>query len=109
MNDQRMHPRASMPKTVHVINQMTGDEFAQVINLSESGMLLAGRVGFEVGDIFQLELVISELSFRASIGAECVWAEPQKTNLIFGGFRIIDMAEKDAQLLQELIQQSVAD
>lgn len=109
MNDQRMHVRASMPKSVHVINQMTGEEYAQVVNLSESGMLLAGRGQMAVGDVLQLELVISALNFNAAIGVECVWAEPQKTNLIFGGFRIIDIAEKDLLQLQSLIQQSTVD
>lgn len=109
MNDQRKHARASMPKTVHVINQMTNEEFAQVVNLSESGLLLAGRMAMVVGDVFQLELVISELDFKAPIGVECVWAEPQKTNLIFGGFRIIDIAENHLQQLRDLIQQTVVD
>ena len=106
MNDQRMHPRACMPKTVHVINQMTDEEYAQVVNLSESGMLLASRGNMEVGNIYQLELVISELGFKAPVGVECVWAEPQKTNLIFGGFRIIDIADNDLLQLRSLIQQS---
>mgnify|MGYP000569035533 CR=1 FL=1 len=109
MNDKREYPRVLMPKTVHVINQMTGEEFAQVVNLSENGLLLVGRQAMEVGAIFQLELVITELGFKAPIGAECVWAEPQKTNLIFGGFRIIDVAEGDLQQLQSLILQSVTD
>ena len=109
MNDQRLHPRAIMPKSVHVIDQMTNEEYAHVVNLSVSGMLLAGRKKMEVGNVLQLELVISALDFRAAVGVECVWAEPQNTNLYFGGFRVIDIAEKDLELLESLIQQSTAD
>ncbi len=109
MNDKRMHPRVSMPRTVYVINQMTNEEFAQVVNVSESGLLLAGRQPVNAGDVLQLELVINELQFKAPIGVECVWAEPQNSGLVFGGYRIIDVAEGDLAQLQEIIQQITAD
>lgn len=104
-----MHPRVSMPKTVYVINQLTGTEFGQVVNLSETGLLLATRTDIEVGRVYQLTLVIKEVAIKASIGVECIWAEPQNTNMVFGGFHIIDISDQDLTKLQSFINQIVVD
>lgn len=100
--DKRVHP----PDKSVVINKIEGKMLGKLVDISAGGFLLAGRERFNAGMIFQSELILAlKPEIKLSVGAECIWSDPQTSGLTFGGFQIIDISEQDFEQLKQAIEQ----
>jgi len=106
MIDKRQSKRVNPPDGSKIINQLNEKVMGKIIDVSANGFLLAGREKFSAGMIFQVELFLAvNIPAHLSVGAECIWADPQTSGLTFGGFQIIDIANKDQVKLDKIIEQ----
>jgi len=106
MTEKRINKRVNPPDGSAVVNQINGKVLGKLVDVSAGGFLLAGRERYSAGMIFQLNLVLElEESVSLSVGAECIWSDPQTSGLTFGGFQIIDVSEQDNQHLHDIIDQ----
>ena len=104
MVEKRLNKRVHPPDGSAVINQMDGHVLGKVVDVSAGGFLLAGREKFCSGMIFQLNLILAmESEISLSVGAECIWSDPQASGLTFGGFQIIDISNDDLEKLIAVI------
>ncbi|MCB1581534.1 MAG: PilZ domain-containing protein [Xanthomonadales bacterium] len=104
MVEKRLNKRVNPPDGSVVINQLEGKVLGKIVDVSAGGFLLAGREKFCSGMIFQLNLVIAMKSkISLSVGAECIWSDPQASGLTFGGFQIIDISDGDRDKLNTAI------
>lgn len=104
MVEKRQNKRVHPPEGSVVINQIENKVLGKVVDVSAGGFLLAGREKFSAGMIFQLNLVLAmKKKVSISIGAECIWADPQTSGLTFGGFQLIDIAQQDLEILESII------
>ncbi len=105
MTEKRVNKRVNPPDGSVVINQITGKVLGKVIDVSAGGFLLAGREKYSAGMIFQLDLLLeTNPQISMSVGAECIWSDPQTSGLTFGGFQIIDISAQDNNTLHEVIE-----
>ena len=106
MVEKRLNKRVHPPDGSVVINQLEGHTLGKVVDISVGGFLLAGREKFCAGMIFQLNLIIAmKPEVSLSVGAECIWSDPQTSGLTFGGFQIIDISEIDLDKLKSVIKE----
>ncbi len=106
MVEKRLNKRVHPPKGSVVVNQLGDSVLGKVVDISAGGFLLAGREKFCTGMIFQLSLILSmENEVKLSVGAECIWSDPQTSGLTFGGFQIIDISDSDFDQLNAAIKQ----
>jgi len=106
MVEKRVNQRVNPPQGSLVVNQLNQSKVGRIIDISASGFLLAGREKINEGMIFQLELIIAgQQNAHINVGAECVWADRQTSGLVFAGFQIIDISDKDSQSLEVIIGQ----
>lgn len=106
MTEKRENKRVNPPDGSAVVNQINGKVLGKLIDVSVGGFLLAGREKYSAGMIFQLDLVLElDPQQSLSVGAECIWSDPQTSGLTFGGFQIIDVSEQDNQKLHDIIGQ----
>ena len=106
MVEKRENIRVNPAEGSLVINQMNQATVGRIIDISSSGFLLAGREKINEAMIFQLELkIMGDKKAHINVGAECVWADLQTSGLTFAGFQIIDISNKDQELLDSIIQQ----
>lgn len=99
--EKKRAKRVNPKERIDVVNFIGGDVLAQIVNLSESGMMLASRQKFTDDQMFQTLLVVE--GHELSVGLECVWSETQESGMTFGGFMIIDISSNDHARLQHYI------
>lgn len=106
MIEKRESVRVNPPQGSLVVNQLNQTKVGRIVDISSTGFLLAGREKIKSGMIFQLELIIiNDKNVHINVGAECIWADLQTSGLTFGGFQIIDIADKDQATLADIIEQ----
>ncbi len=106
MTEKRENKRVNPPDGSNVVNQINGKLLGKIVDVSVGGFLLAGREMYSAGMIFQLDLILHlDTKVRLSVGAECIWSDPQTSGLTFGGFQIIDISDQDYEKLQNVIDQ----
>lgn len=107
MVEKRENVRVNPPEGSYVLNKLTGQKIGRIIDISASGLLLAGRAdNIKAGMIFQLELVIrSQKNAHINVGAECIWDDLQTSGLTFAGFHIIDISNEEQKSLEDIIEQ----
>ncbi len=109
MVEKRVSTRVNPEEGSLVVNQLNQAKVGRIIDISDSGFLLAGREKINEGMIFQLELVIvGYKNAHINVGAECVWADLQTSGLTFAGFQIIDISIEDKNSLNSIIEQIIA-
>lgn len=100
-NEQKRAKRINPKQRIEVINFVGGEVMAQIVNLSETGLMLASRQKFTDDQMFQTNIVLE--GHELSIGLECVWSETQESGMTYGGFMIIDISDEDRARLQHFI------
>jgi hypothetical protein len=110
MEDLRLNKRVTPPYGSSVVNQINDHVLGKMVDVSVNGFLLAGRQKYSAGMIFQLKLnfPLADKLVDLSVGAECIWSDPQTSGLTFGGFQIIDISEQDQTKLNAIIEQLIA-
>jgi len=100
--DKRSKPRISIDAQPRVRDAHSGETIGELVNLSEGGLMIAGLAAIEANRIIEMliPLKTADGDIEVRIGAESLWCEDaNKSGVHWTGFQIIDISEKDQQLL----------
>lgn len=107
MKERRQYDRYAPSAVVRAVNELTGESFGVVANISQGGFLLMGGGLFVANGVYQLRLSSDDdgappLSIR--LGASCLWrCDGQTSGSYWGGFTIIDISDADEAALLEFV------
>ena len=109
MNEQRRRStRKSADGVIQVTDAMTGVVVGRISNLSIDGLLLLANGPVRENALFQFSFTLPDATGRAmplEIGVHEQWTEPANApGQFWSGFRIIDIAPPEAQLLARWIE-----
>ena len=107
-NDKRRKfKRHALPQPVKVVNSANSEPLGTVVNMSQDGLLIAGRQALEVDHLYQLELQFSEPFMginHIKIGVDCLWNDAaQEGHLYWSGCHMIDYSPQDAEIIKEML------
>ncbi len=57
---RRKYKRHVLPQPINVVNVANSEQLGTVVNMSQDGLMLAGRQALEVDHLYQLELQFPE-------------------------------------------------
>jgi hypothetical protein len=104
MNEQRRSKRKYVDGLVQVTNAMTGVVIGRVGNLSIDGMMIIANTPIREDALFQVVLHLPDEHGRPTpleVGLHEQWTEPASSpGQFWAGFRIIDIASRDFELLK---------
>ncbi|MCU7918139.1 MAG: PilZ domain-containing protein [Candidatus Thiodiazotropha sp. (ex Epidulcina cf. delphinae)] len=107
MQEQRNAPRKIADEVLEVSDQITGSQIGRVVNISAEGLMLLSEEPIITGSVYQLDMSLpgaNEEISKISFGAEAVWCtEASQPDCYWSGFRIIDIADDDVLVIDELI------
>jgi hypothetical protein len=107
MKENRKATRKIADEVLEVSDQITGTQIGRVVNISAEGLMLLSHEPVLTGSVYQLALELSAADGEAKqimFGAEAIWtSETNQPESFWTGFRIIDIANEDVLLIDELI------
>ncbi len=98
---RRNTDRISPSERIKVLNLVNDEIIGQIINISSTGLMLASRSKIIDKQILQTYFNVSGQPIL--VGLECSWSDQQKSGMTIAGFLIIDISEKDKQILKQYI------
>jgi hypothetical protein len=109
---RRKHYRHSLRNSVSVTSLSSDESVGILVNLSMEGLMLVHNRPLPADCIHQLRLVIAEgvidggPSCEIQMGVDCLWTSPAEgmASMYWSGCQIIDVSDKDYDLIQKLIQ-----
>lgn len=112
MAELRRAKRKPPSKPIEVINAMTGQTIGRVGNLSINGMMLIGNEPFREDALFQFVFHLPDAKgelVALEVGMHEQWTEPGGVpGQHWAGFRIIDIAPHDAEILEAWVEREGA-
>lgn len=100
--EHRRSKRRSVETAIPVINTMTGQVMGQIGNLSVDGLMLIASRPVKNNALYQLSFHIEDnrgVPVAIEVGCHEQWSEVAQTGQYWAGFRIIDIAARDLDLL----------
>ncbi len=105
--EYRKSKRVKPNVDINITDMIIGTKLGDVLNVSSGGLLASCTTKIMVGEMFQTEWDFAARGLKnISVGLECLWSEPQYTNICLCGFSIIDISPDDQNILNRLIAQS---
>jgi hypothetical protein len=112
MPEQRRTKRKPPEQAIEVSNAMTGAVLGRVGNLSSDGMMLVASEPLRDDALYQFSFSLPDASgdkTSLELGVHEQWSEPVGgSNQYWAGFRIIDISERDAELLRAWVEREAA-
>lgn len=105
-SEQRRARRKSVEGVVQVTNAMTGAPMGRIGNVSVDGMMMIAASKLPEDALYQVVFQIPDEAGRPTaleVGLHEQWAEPAAAGQYWAGFRIIDIAPRDQELLRAWI------
>jgi hypothetical protein len=103
MAELRRAKRKPPEQPIQVINAMTGATIGRVGNLSVNGMMLIADAPFREDALYQFVFQLPDAKgslVSLEVGMHEQWSEPANVpGQYWAGFRIIDIAPQDAEVL----------
>lgn len=100
--DHRRSRRRAVETSIPVTNTMTGQVVGQIANLSVDGMMLIAHRPIRSNALYQFSFHLTDARgkpVQLEIGCHEQWGETAQTGQYWAGFRIIDIAARDLDLL----------
>jgi len=112
MAEHRRAKRKPPSRPIQVINAMTGASVGHVGNLSINGMMLIGDAPLREDALFQFVFHLPDPKgneVALEIGMHEQWSEPASVpGQFWAGFRIIDIAPHDLEILEAWVEREAA-
>lgn len=102
MTNHRRSKRRAVETSIPVINTMTGQVIGQIANLSVDGMMLIASKPIRSNALYQFSFHLEDARgtpVQLEVGCHEQWSETAQTGQYWAGFRIIDIATRDLDLL----------
>jgi PilZ domain len=108
MNELRRSKRKMVDQTIQVTDAMTGAVMGRIGNLSIDGMMLIANQELRENALFQVLFHLRDDHGHAvpvEVGMHEQWSEPGAApGQYWAGFRIIDIAPRDFEVLKKWIE-----
>lgn len=104
--EQRKKARIALPEPPVVYDAHSGKPVGQVVNISVEGMMLAGPTHIAPGTVRQFRIQIQHNGNYTELqtGVESLWCQDvNNSGTYWTGFHIIDIAPKQQEILNHLI------
>ena len=102
--ERRNGPRLSIVE--EVFDQKTGGSLGHTADLNAYGMMLVGKMKFDLGKKIRISLDVpngKNKKIRTSLTAQCRWSEPHlNTQFYNSGFRFVYVTQFDIEYIQTL-------
>lgn len=110
MNDNRRKlARTPLNQSVFVRDAVRNCDVGKLVNLHEEGFLVIGCKDIDCDRIYQLSFTMAvpvDGETSIDLGAECLWRTGTGgDDQFWAGFHIMDVAEKDLQIISRLVQE----
>lgn len=109
MTDNRRAKRKRAAEVIEVVDTMTEQTVGRLGNISESGMMLMTATRLMDDALFQFRFSVVDADGRTrpiEVGAHQLWSDAANVpGQYWAGFRFIDVARDDADLLRAWIDQ----
>ncbi|MFV3368603.1 PilZ domain-containing protein [Pseudomonas sp. NY15435] len=107
MGERRQHSRQQTGLTVEVFDRHSGRSLGRLADLSAEGFMLCGVEVPEADSVWDCRLVpappLDEIG-EVHLGADCLWSRAGADGQLgWAGFHIIDIAEDQAELIEQLL------
>lgn len=106
MRELRRHPRKLPSNRIVIHDRSQQQPLGNLVNISSSGLMLMTDRELLPGHIFQLEMSLPLAAGGVqtiAFGAETLWCQSSPpSEQCWVGFQIIDMAESDTALIEQL-------
>ena len=103
MENMRQHSRHIFEEVISVYDAVTGEQLGQLANISSHGLMLITRTRVEPESLFRVSFTLPGSDAVMKIGIESLWLnEALSNNVYWAGFEIIDIAESDERMLEQL-------
>jgi len=107
MSEQRRARRKYVDGLMQVTNAMTGVVMGRVGNLSIDGMMMIANAPIRDDALFQVAFQLPDEQGRLApleVGMHEQWTEPANApGQYWAGFRIIDLASRDFELIESWV------
>lgn len=100
--EHRRSKRRAVEINIPVVNTMTGQVIGQIGNLSVDGMMLLANRPITGNALYQFSFQLQDARgtpVQLEIGCHEQWSETAQTGQYWAGFRLIDIAARDLDLL----------
>ncbi len=101
--EKRAHRRINPGRHILIKNFITDDAIGQVVNLSQSGLMLSSRNELRQHQIFQTSLWLDS-RIKIMVGIENLWVDRRQSGMTLAGYMIIDVSAQDQQTLIDFIE-----
>jgi len=111
MSEQRRSKRKPPDQPIEVTNAMTGHVIGRIGNLSCDGLMLVATEPMRDDALYQFTFSLPDAGGEKNaleVGVHEQWSEPGAAGQHWGGFRIIDISERDAELLRDWVEREAA-
>jgi hypothetical protein len=112
MTEHRRSKRKPPDQPIEVVNAMTGHVVGQIGNLSSDGMMLVANEPFRDDALYQFTFSLPDAGgerIAIEVGMHEQWGEPAGgANQHWAGFRLIDISERDAEVLRAWVERDSA-
>jgi hypothetical protein len=112
MSEQRRAKRKPPEEPIVVVNAMTGATIGRIGNLSVNGMMLIADGPIREDALFQFVFQLPDgkgSKVAIEVGMHEQWAEPANVpGQYWAGFRLIDIAPHDAEILAAWVEREGA-
>jgi hypothetical protein len=107
MQEKRHSQRKVANEILIIVDQITGNQIGRVVNISSEGLMLLSDEPMVTGSVYQLDLLLPNPvrdQQKVAFAAEAVWCtEASQPESYWSGFHIIDIANEDVLIIDELI------
>jgi hypothetical protein len=106
MHERRRHARHSTQMQLEVFERASGERLGRLVDLSLDGFMLFSEHPLQADQVVECSLNPSNGSACRTIefAADCLWSRPGADGQhCWAGYHIIDIAEDQAQALQQLL------
>jgi hypothetical protein len=108
MEERRQHSRLATELQLEVFDLHSGQRLGRIVDLSMDGFMLLSELPLATDSVWECRLVpltwVEGLE-EIRLGADCLWTrtgEDQRN--CWAGFHIIDLADDQATVLEDLLQ-----
>ncbi len=109
ITEQRRLDRKTLRPPVQVYDAMSGERLGQIGNITSQGLMIISPDPIEEDLLFQLNFTLpaeGKSAHAFTVGAHCLWcSEAESTGTHWAGFEIMDIADADAALLEDAVEQ----
>ncbi len=107
-HEQRSLPRHRLSAPITVVDRNRNLTLGRLVDLHSEGLMLMGDQPLQVDHLYQLDLYLPQPlqgETLLQLGVDCLWTRCDEGAVMhWSGFQIIDLSERAARQIEELVE-----